>query len=166
MKTFKWIIPVFSILLCWSCQNKGQLLSDEQISINLLKSGEADTELLIGKWELVKFAYTADGKKISNVATVSGDSLSIPAEYLWYVSESTYTCSISGNLIELALSSTSIDVEPPHIKYDVMFALSCAYSFVIKGDELIIYFKRVEDEKLLSSCTVIENKNLIIFKKR
>lgn len=67
------------LLFCLSCQNNDQPLikplSDEDISNNLLSMGDTngsiDPELLIGEWEIVKFAYTADGKEFSNVAAIA-----------------------------------------------------------------------------------------------
>jgi len=125
------------------------------------------------------FAYTEDGNKISNINNVSGGGLIIPiaptpvdnnVEERWTLQSWNtllYTCSISGNLIELKLcGSTYVNVPSPHIEYDFTLALSNAYSFVIKGNELFIYFKKVENKDLLSNCTVIENKNLLILKKR
>ena len=48
----------------------------------------------------------------------------------------------------------------------VYTALINAYSFVINGNELFIYFKKIEDKDVLSTCKVIKNKNLLILKKR
>ena len=156
-----------------------QQLSDEQITLNLIEYADAgagiNPELLIGEWDVVKFAYTADGKEISNVATVSGAWLKIPVEFnlgeeawlLHCLNSAFYACSISGNLIEFEpLGSTYIYVPTPHLEFDMEFALDNAYSFVIKGNELIIYFKKIDDKDSLSKCTVIKNKNLLIFKKR
>ena len=63
-----------------------------------------------------------------------------------------YTISIH-NLIKLTLYKDTFDM-PNMLQQDaVIFALSNAYSYVIKGDELIIYF------------TKVKNRNLLIFKK-
>ena len=72
---------VVCTLLCWSCLNKGEAdlsapLSDEQISFNLSENGKTDPELLIGEWDVIAFAYTADGKKISDSKDVSDLGLS------------------------------------------------------------------------------------------
>jgi len=181
MKTVKFIIPLFIILLCWSCQSDAddQQLSDEMISLNLAENGKADRELLIGDWDLVSFAYTKDGKKMSNVTAVSGGRLSVPfaptpADHhpserwrLGCINSIWFICSISGNNIELELRGTTFaGVPTPHLEHDITFAFANANSFAIKNDELIIFFKMVKDKDLLSFCTVIENKNLIIFKKR
>ena len=184
-RNYKLAIPcIVCLLFCLSCQNKfDEMLSDEQISSNLLTMGDIggsiDPELLIGEWEFVKFAYTADGKKISNAITVLGGRLTIPIAPtpveddgserwgLHCVNSMGFICSISDNLIDLSLrGSTYIYVLSPHIEYDLIYAFTNAYSFVINGNELIIHFKKVEDRNLLSNCTAIENKNLIIFKKR
>ena len=82
------------------------------------------------------------------------------------VNSSSYVCSIEGNLIELSGgSSTYINVVSPHLEYDLIYAFENAYSFVIKGNELIIYFPKIDDKEKLSHCTVIKNKNLLILKK-
>ncbi|MCL2739098.1 MAG: hypothetical protein FWE30_06595 [Bacteroidales bacterium] len=175
------------LLLCLSCQNEPnptiEPLSDEQISSNLLTmggiDGSIDPQHLIGEWNLVKFAYTADGKEISNITTVSGGWLKIlfaptPVEHcvsdrwmLHCTNTMNYTCSISGNFIELeGRGSTYIHVPLPNIEIDAERAFANAYSFVINGNELIIHFKRIDDKKTLSNCVAIENKNLIIFQKR
>ena len=66
---------VVSAVGCMKSERESDLqLSDEQISANLLLSGDAnlfidgkfDPKLLDGEWEPVKFAYTPDGNKISN----------------------------------------------------------------------------------------------------
>ena len=168
------------MFIIYGCGKDEQPLSDEEISFNLSKSGEFDPALLIGEWELVKFASTADGNKISKVVNVSGGRLEIPIAptaddceikrgqwRLQCANEIFYICTISGNLIELKSCLRSyLGVGPPHVEYDCDLAFDNAYSFVIKGDELIIYFIKVEDKNLLSKCIAIKNKNLIIFKKR
>ena len=88
-KSFERLQKVAVLALCvvfsWSCQNRNEAdlhepLSDELISFNLSESGNIDPELLIGEWDCVKFAYTADGKKISNVVAISQGRLTIPNE--------------------------------------------------------------------------------------
>jgi len=173
-------------LFCWSCQNRNEAdqplpepLSDEEISFNLSENGKTDPDLLIGEWDAIAFAYTVDGKRISNRTAISKGRLKIPVAItvidddgkgLWelsVVNTSMYACSLSGNLIELTFCrSTYIYVPPLHIENDLTIALVTACSFVIKGNELIIYFTKVEDKDLLPNCLVIENKNLLIFKKR
>ena len=180
-------------MLVWSCQSKNeadQPLSDEQISFNLSENGEIDPELLIGEWDCIKFAYTADGSKISNISEISGRaSLTIPNEPFieniedisgdWERirnSQWSLTClnwfpmfcsSSDKNKIEVKITcDTQVMVYAPHVEYDLSYALSKAHSFIIKGNELIFYFPRVDNEYLLSRFEVIKkNKtNLIIFK--
>jgi hypothetical protein len=195
-KQSKFILSMMIILLCWSCQNvmdSDQRVSDELISTNLSKDGECDPKLLIGEWDAIEFAYTTDGNKLSNRNVISGrGSLIIPNEpfienienvedilgdwerarnsrwslncWNWF----SMFCSSSGkNEIEVKITcDTQVMVYTPHIEYDLYFALSKAHSFVIKGNELILYFSEVKDKELLSKCTVIKDKNLLIFKKR
>ena len=68
------VLCLACILFSGSCQTTsedGQALSDEQIAFNLLEDGTTDPELLIGEWSVIAFAYTADGKKISDVTDIS-----------------------------------------------------------------------------------------------
>ena len=188
-------------LLSWSCKDRseaGQLdpLSDEQISFNLSENGKTDPKLLIGEWDAVAFAYTADGNKISNRTSISKGKgrLIIPNEPFikniediesimddlekdlnsrWHFScvnwYGFFCLSTSGNVIEIIQrGSTFIYPIPPNIEYDLTCALKATHSFVIKGNELIFYFPKIEDDDLFSYFTVIEqNKtNLLILKKR
>ena len=161
-------------------------LSDEHISFNLSKNGKIDPELLIGQWDCVQFAYTADGNRISNVAAISLTPptrcmLTIPfaptpiptpeeASYYWTLvvrNVMSYICSIEGNFIELFLyTAYGAGLPIPHLEYDLRNALKDAKSFVVIGNELIIYFPEIEDENILFRCTLIQNKNLLILKKR
>ncbi|MCL2072862.1 MAG: hypothetical protein FWH18_02995 [Marinilabiliaceae bacterium] len=184
MKTidfFKYIAVLLLMVDIISCQktDPSTALSDEQISLNLSKSGKIDPELLIGEWDCVKFAYTVEGKKISNVVAISQGRLTIPFAYspdddnglnrweLQVVNSIMYVCSMESNYIELFVKRTTyINVVPPHLEYDLMYALENALSFVIKENELIIYFPKIEDENRLSQCSVVKNKNLLILKKR
>ena len=160
----------------WSCQNDS--LSDEQIAFNLSKKGKNDPDLLVGEWDAISFAYTADGKKITDRTAISNVTLIIPSKYkfsdyngtdLWELNVSNiiwYTCLISDNLINLTfVSNTYKLVAPPHVEYDFRNALANECSFVINGNELILHFPKIEDKDILSCCTVIKNKNLLIFKK-
>jgi hypothetical protein len=148
-----------------SCGDKNEVdhpKSDEQISINLSKSGSYDAALLIGKWDCIKFAYTADGIKISDVSAINGATLEIPVvatpvehdtENRWKldcVNSTWFICSISGNLIDLMQrGSTYVGIPPDHEENHITNALTNAYGFVIKEDELIIYFTGVKDQNLL-----------------
>ena len=137
------------------------------IASNLLKTGTADTALLIGKWDVVKFAYTANGNEISDITAISKAMLTIPFAVtpvennledrwrLYCVNSIWFVSSLSGNLIELAMrGSTFVNVPDDHEENYIVLALINAYSFVIIDDELIIYF------------TGIEGKNLLILKKQ
>ena len=217
LKTLKLLILFFLAASVARCSDETtELLSDEQISSNLLLMGDddgsVDPALLIGEWNIVKFAYTADGNKISNITDITVDSrydieliashngisideaidivrpkLLIPAYNIeWIASQrgisidevteellnqfgketsmndiwglsagnsSSWICSLSGNLINLTCCF-STTVRPTDLGEVIIDAFSNAYSFVIKGDELIIYF--AGDKK----------KNLLISKKR
>ena len=73
------------VLLCWSCKNDaeeepedpiceedldqlGRVYTelDKLISSNLLKLGDTDHDLLVGRWYYDRFAYTEDGIEVSN----------------------------------------------------------------------------------------------------
>jgi len=139
----------------------------DQISFNLSKMGEIEPVQLNGVWDCVRFAYTADGNTISEVAAISKGELTIPAfftdkiEDTWrlsYVNDIWYTysfssSSLSDNLLTLNLAGSTIVGAPPE-EDEIDMALENAYSFVIKGNELMIYFIGVE------------NKNLLILEKR
>jgi len=171
------ILCIVCALFVWSCQNKSEndqtlsdeTLSDEEISINLLIEGEVDPESLIGEWDCIKFAYTADGKEISNVVTISSrgavsifdedphlssydDGILGPFSYMYC----NFFFSVSDNLISLSELTYyyQILVQYNDDEMNVIKAFQNAYSFVIKGNELIIYF------------TGEKNKNLLILKKR
>ena len=182
-------------LLSWSCQNKNEvdLLSDEQISFNLSQNGKTDPELLIGEWDAVKFAYTADGHRISDVVKISSAQLEIPVAptyfecdvynpengvytasetwKLYVINGSAWVCSLSGNSIKVSFcGQTKRGVPCPHEEWDIFRAFYNAYSFVIKGNELIIFF--IEDVDgffgdVSKPCSIVGGKkmNLIIFKK-
>ena len=79
LKTAIMVIPCIAcFLFCGSCSNDPPIepLSDEEVSSNLVtmrgifSNGSIDPELLIGEWKLTKFAYTTDGKKISDVVAI------------------------------------------------------------------------------------------------
>ena len=156
------------ILLCYSCKNAletDQLQSDESISLNLSNGGEVDYELLVGEWDLINFAYTKDGKKISDASIISKGCFTIPyvptpidskvdercrldhTNSIWFI------CSIYGNLIKFDPQGSTYILAPQE-ENEIVEALSNVYSFVIKGNELIVYF------------TGVKNKNLLILKKR
>ena len=172
------------IVFCWSCHNNekdNQQLLQEQISNNLLIGGDTDPALLIGAWEALKFAYTEDGKVISNEKPFSMLSkvyhpyktLLIrnedPLNYIftreappdlfgpWNFLNEDLFYTKSDNLIKYWESNFLAYMIMIHVTEEgeeALKALKNAYSFVIKGDELFIYF------------TGVKNKNLIIFEKR
>jgi len=78
MKSIIFILSMMMSLLFWSCQNDP--LSDEQITFNLSENGKNDPELLVGEWDAIAFAYTADGKRISDRTAISKGWLKIPNE--------------------------------------------------------------------------------------
>ena len=137
------------------------------ISYNLLKMGAADPKLLIGEWVPIRFSYTVNGSRISNVATISEGRLIIPAAptpienkaadrwELRHVNSTWFVCSLSGNLINLEQKgSTFINVPNGHEEVQMVSALRNAHSFVVKDNELFIYFIGTR------------NRNLLIFKKQ
>jgi len=164
-------------LFCWSCQNRNEAdqplpepLSDEEISFNLSENGKTDPDLLIGEWDATAFAYTADGKKVSNLATISDCPVRIVNTFLWHEDDElldhefsvnfkicSYPYSRSGNKIKYIRERSAcfaINVPWTNVEMKVDNSLKNAYSFVIKGNELIIFFTEAKDN------------NLLIFKKR
>jgi hypothetical protein len=151
----------------FSCQSRNEAdkpLSDEQISFNLSKNGENAPALLIGEWDCVKFAYTADGNKIRDVAYLSSNSAVI-ATYIYpgfsYEDEPlgpllfkncSYFYSMTGNLINYIQERSpcyAIIEQYTDDEMSVSDALRNTYSFVIKGNELIIHFTGEKNKKLL-----------------
>ena len=177
------LILVLCAMFGWSCKSEdNQPLSDEQISVNLLRLGVSDPTFLIGEWDLVRFAYTADGRKISSVSTIRNcigwshdinnktdcivdisegfllnedDELQGHELLAVYFKQCLTTYSILGNIMNMNRSDCWAILLPwTNDETKVNNALLNAYSFVVKGNELIIYFKGVE------------NKNLLILKRR
>ena len=123
-------------------------------------NGDVDSALLIGEWDCVKFAYTTDGSKISNVSNISKGNLTIPyaptpteqnVEDRWrlnHTNSNLFICSLDGNLIELKLKGSTYAGSPQE-EQDICEALVNTYSFVIKGDELLFYFNGVKGKNLL-----------------
>jgi len=197
-KSFERLQKVAILTLCvvfsWSCQNRKDLpeepLSDELISFNLSESGTIDPELLIGEWDAIKFAYTADGQKISDVVKIKSADLVIPVAptdtvcevydtetgmhifseqwNLRCINGSMWLASISGNSIRFTLCGTTKRGLPhyPHEEQDIYWAFYNAKSFVIKGNEAMIYFAGDEDDKDFISIAGEKKINLIILKKR
>ena len=139
---------------------------------DLYYSHKSNPERLLGVWELVKFAYTPGGNVITDVAEISNGTLAImyiPPErpqygmygYQWWFSgrnEYMYEFSFSGNMIELAVNHffsryPDFPLPPSPEEVELENAIKNAHNFVIKDDELIIFFAG------------IENKNVLILKK-
>ena len=134
-------------------------VSDMQITLNLAKNGEFDPKLLIGEWDFIKFAYTADGKEITDVAEKpypNSDLLIFgPTNELEKPIQSwLFGCSsqwrvyyeiFPPNLIKLSPSQTQFDNYSSPEDDAMVSVLNNAYSFVIKDDELIIYFTRYKN---------------------
>jgi len=189
------MLLVLAIIFAGCKQNNvdTDLLTDEEISFNLLETGKIDPALLIGEWNIIKFAYTSNGHRIRNVVDIPIDpdydiawiashngisineaidavtpKLKIPdppitppknewdywddvnehwvtnANVCWHLSvcnSSTWICSLSDNLINLKCYGSTLKGCSNSAENDIAFALSNAYSFVVKGNELIIYFK-------------------------
>ena len=146
----------------------------DTIAANLLKQGTANPEHLIGRWYFVKYAYTKDGNTISDrdavvmhsyppivpLPTLTIPFAPTPAEnnledswHFGYYNSIWYVCSLNNHLIKLTKRGFTLIKAPPN-EAEIDSAFINAYSFVIKGNELIIYFKGEND------------KNLLIFKKQ
>ena len=188
-------------ILLANCGNQGSEEYDteenemvhDMISSNLLKIGDdvtIDPALLIGEWDCVKFAYTADGIKIFDVVKITSATLVIPVAPTEPVCEvydqetgmhsqterwilqriyngGSWLCSLSGNLINLTFcGATKMGVPNPHEENDIVWALDNAKSFVIKGNELMIFFTGDEENKGFTSIAGERKINLLILKKR
>ena len=187
MKKIKLVLIIYVLVWNFSCENifddeyNNKLLSKEEIADNLAKKGKNSADLLVGEWRLIKFAFTSDGKKISKEISVSQRTiLKVPSEFIftndefdetvWWsigvINTCWFFCSIEENLIKMESKKASlVYVEPPHLEFGVFNALSEAYSYIIRGDELLIHYSFIEDEHKLSTYPLLKNKNLLIFKK-
>ena len=182
------ILCIAWMFLFWSCRNKNEAddqlpepLSDELISLNLSENGVNATDLLIGEWEINSFAYTADGRKISKVTSISNVAVGMTLNHIYmsvpieeflisnHASEpwlcmydlssilifdfaySSLLYSLSENLMNYITrySPWTISVSFTEDGKDVINALMHAYSFVVKGDQLMIQFTGVEKRNLL-----------------
>ena len=165
------ILCIVWLLLTGSCQSF--LESHEEIASNLSKKGGIDYALLIGEWEPVRFAYTADGKGITNVKTISeivsnnpwhdvvviydNNDAALGQPFPWGCLNRTFYYFIDGNRIRFSRSSErgfGIVLQITDEGDAVLNALKNTYSFVVKDNELIIHF------------TGIEHRNLLILKER
>ena len=146
-----------SIFGCNKDKGKGDDELHDLILSNLLKNGAIDAALLRGDWDCIRFAYTTDGNTISDVTTLSTGFVSIQdVANLWLVyhtHEHHYDCLISSHLISLSLNGSTFVMLTPE-EMDITYSLENAYGFVMKADELMIYF------------TGVDSKNLLILKKK
>jgi hypothetical protein len=174
MKTILSLTAFSAILLTFivgfsSCNDNNRILEPDLIAANLKKnSSTTDLANLIGDWDLIKFAYTADGNKITDVDLILYDilgkphygRLSIDFELtseqrvpIWLFSFMSsfrieYSISLS-NLINLRVFQISYDLPLFELQDAVVSALDNAYSFAVKGDELLIHFIDTEKQNLL-----------------
>ena len=195
MKRNVFCMMILSVACFTSCTSRnnseieGELLIGEwDTSCTSCNNSEIEGEL-IGEWDAIKFAYSEDGINISDVVKIESAELVIPvaqtiSECEFYdpeigmrsseswslhcINGSCWLCSISGNSIKFTLcGTTKIGIPNPHEEWDIYWAFQHAYSFVIKGNELMIFFKGDDDdEKGFTSIAGIEKMNVIIFKKR
>ena len=191
---YVWYLMFLFYLSCGNKEANEQPLSDEQISFNLSKNGKTDPKLLIGEWDAVAFAYTANGHKIYEVVKIKSAHLVIPvaptgseckvydpeigsfkSSVKWGLECSNsfgWLCSISGNSIKFtSCGGTKMGLPCPDEENDILKAFYNAYSFVIKGNELMIFFTDDKDRFFgddAKHCSIAGGKkmNLIIFKKR
>jgi len=151
----------------------------DDIAYNLSKDGSSDLALLVGKWNCKEYAYTEDGLTFSDIETFNSQisrycyfeirdevivSLCSTKPGVWFfygLGEAfvEYALSPSFNLINLRVYKMTMNMLSPEA-YDFYYGtngmvtnLDNACSYVIKGDELFIYF------------TGSERYNLLIFKR-
>ena len=160
------LIAIILISLTSCKEETAKEETPETIAANLLKQGTADPELLLGEWELIKFAYTKDGNGISDREKILygnpkkiHPTLNIPFAptpienemgdrwCLNYYNSIWYICSLTDHLINLTPRGSTLVYAP--VENVTLSAFRNAYSFVIKGNELIIYFKKGERKNLL-----------------
>jgi len=147
------ILIVTMAIVCWSCQSEL----------------EYDKDSIFGEWEIMKFAYSEKGQKISNETL-------IPNEAKSYLSVGqTHRLLKEGNLefsttaISWAYGNYYYSIDGNSMKYlesrypeyiylylrqtdtgkDIEHALTNTQSYVIQGNELIIYFTGLNDKNLL-----------------
>jgi len=160
-QTIFFLFCLFSIVIIGiiGCKKVTKEESPETIAANLLKQGTADPELLPGEYDLIKFAYTPAGNKISdrNAIVYQGSQahprLLIPKVlsnewWFYYINHYRSTCTINSNLINFLKFGPITMIHAP-VEDEIASAFLNAYSFVIKGNELIIYFKGDNGKNLL-----------------
>jgi hypothetical protein len=148
-------------------------------NLNLTDYESVDPMRLVGDWELIKFAYTEDENRITDIRAISecsSNSISITEavsvqdddlpDYAFsvffkvckyaYSLKSLSTYDLGPNYVLNQKESFCFAVLVPYTDDEIEIdnALRNIYSFFIKDDELIIQFARAKD------------KNLLILKKR
>jgi hypothetical protein len=156
MKKTIYIVAAFMMMVgsFSGCKEK----DDDVVKINNIDP------MLIGEWSIIKFAYTVDENNISNEVIISNCTAStvnvyntVDYDFSMYFKICNYAYSISGERIKYIQEKSScwqVIVPWTNCEMEIANALQNAYKFVIKGNELVIYF------------TGSDNKNLLILKKR
>jgi len=160
-------VLLLMLVISFAGCNKDEDFVQQLITSNLAIKGKIEPELLVGEWDIIGYAYTKDGKKISKITNIDDfdfwNILYIPfvttpqdskLEERWKLSLcQTYwfDCTLSGNLINLehnSISGFSFGIYCP-ADNDKFLAFKNAHSFVIRGNELIIHFTGIKDKNLL-----------------
>ena len=155
MKTREFLIVMVTIF-CWSCQSEL----------------EYDKDSIFGKWEIMKFAYSDKGQKISNETLIQNE---VKYYMVPYIDVGQTHGSLEGNL-EFSTTAISwaygcyyysidgssmncLESRYPSYVYlkfretetwkDIDHALSNTKSYAIQGNELRIYFTGLNDKNLL-----------------
>ena len=184
------ILCVVCTLLCWSCQNSEDVLleplSDEMISSNLSENGKIDPKLIIGEWEIKSFAYTKDGRKISNKKSVSNFIVGMPL-----INSITIEAPVKENLMSLCEYDTRFcmsefsSILSFQFSYETYFyglyenlmslrgginPFAIMRTFTDDGYDVRnalqnAYCFVIKGDELLIQLTGVENRNLLILKK-
>ena len=151
---FAKFLIVMMAIVCWSCQSEL----------------EYDKDSVFGKWEIMNFAYSEKGQKISNETLIPNEEKScmsvsqidtifefekkyefntIVINWLW----GNYYYSIDGNSIKYLEMSYPAYIYAL-LRYtdtgkNIEHALTNTKSYAIQGNELIIYFTGLNDKNLL-----------------
>ena len=190
-KLILFTLPLLLVMIIAGCKKK-EPLSDRQRIINLAGDWEFNKELLLGMWKPVYFAYTDNGKQISerkDVAisldctfeitdhiTDNNDGLMITflEIYRMFYTTSSYFVSLNTkqyvyngagpyNGVGMQYNTfTGLDngiaditgsdfkrVELDYGELNIYTVLEKAFGFVIRNDELFIYFSGTENINLL-----------------
>ena len=187
-------LPLLLVMIIAGCSKKKEPLSDRQVTINLAGDWEFNKELLLGMWKPVYFAYTDDGKQISErkdvaisldctveitdrgtddgliftffeiyrmLYTTSSYFARLTTKQYVYIGAGMYngaglqydTFNGLDNMIANTIGPDFKRVELNYGELNIYTVLEKAYGFVIRKDELFIYF------------TGNKNVNLLILKK-